>query len=275
MSYAISGKIAGVGMTFGHGVGRRHGFRGFGDAAGDYAAQMAAYQSDHSAWLSEKAAYDRAVQAFTAQSAGLNAGYSQAQQAYQRDLAAWQAESAARSAALVARSQQQTRNQVAKDRANAAAQAQGVILPPGYAGCVTQAQHDSWQQGCSTTNFAVRGLGADPTGSLCALALLPVCPAPLPLPAALRAQPTPPPTPAGIAPPAAIRPEPQPPGAPPTPPVLNTGPQPIPSSPSPTPPPPPASTKSAGILSNGLLLVALAGGGYLLYRSLKKPKAAA
>ncbi len=248
MSYSFAGKIAGLGLS-----------RGFGDAASDYAA-------DHAAWLNEKAAYDRAVQAFTAQSAALNAGYSQAQQAYQRDLAAWNNESATRAAQIVASGQQQLRNQVARDRANAAAKAAGVVLPAGYSGCVTQAQHDSWQANCLPMNMTVKGLGAaSPTGSFCALALLPVCqPAPA-LPAPLRPKPTPPAPPSSsLTPPPALRAE-------PLPPVLNTAPQTIPSSLTPAPAQGPK--KSAGLLSNGLILIVLAGGSYALYRTLRKPKA--
>lgn len=266
MSYAqtnaYSGKIAGLGYGS---------LRGLGDAA---------YDADHALWLQQKAAYDKAVAAYAGMSAGQASSYAAANAGYQRDLAAWNAEATAHTAAVVARQQQQLRNQRALDSANAAARAQGVVTPPGYPGCVTQAQHNAWQSVCNTVNTAVKGLGGDPTGSQCALALLPVCPAPLPAIAPLRPKPPPPEPLPTIIPPAALRPEPQPSSATTptpssaTPPVLNTGPQSIPSNvPSSTSLPPPAS-KSGGLLSNGLLVVVLAGTGYALYRTFKKPKAA-
>lgn len=287
MSYveAYSGKIAGYGRLTLHGLG---------DAA--YDAAVAAYNADHTLWLQQKAAYDQAVAAYAGQSAGQSAEYSIAQGGYQRDLTAWNSESAARTAAVVARSQQQVSNQRLLDNANAAARAAGVVTPAGYPGCVTQAQHNSWQAICNTVNAPVKGLGADPTGPACALALLPVCIPALPAIAPLRPKPVPPAPPPTLIPPAAIRPEPQPPPAPApsaqptptptgptpypsspsnTPPVLNTGPQPIPSLvPTASPPPTPPS-KSGGLISNGLLVVVLAAGGYALYRTFKKPKAAA
>ncbi len=263
MSYAraiaYSGKIAGLGY-----------FRGLGDAA---------YDADHALWLQQKAAYDQAVAAFAGQSAGQSSSYAAANAGYQRDLAAWTQESAARVAAVVARQQQQLRNQHAQDNANAAARAAGVVTPPGYPGCVSQSQHNAWQAVCNTVNAPVKGLGADPTGPACALALLPVCPPPLPAIAPLRPKPL-------LTPPAPLRPEPRPPPAPGsptyvavpkpapgTPPVLNTGPQSIPQN-VPSASPAPAS-KSGGLLSNGLLVVVLAGTGYALYRTFRKPKAAA
>ena len=268
MSYQLAGKIAGLGR-----------FRSLGDTT-----------SDHAAWLQEKAAYDKTVAAYAAQSAGQQAGYSMAQAGYLRDLTAWNNEASARSAALVAIQKQQLQNQQAQDRGNAAARAAGVVTPAGYSGCVSQAQHNSWQAACNTVNTTVKGLGADPTGPLCALALLPVCASPIPYPPPLRPKPIPPTPPPALAPPRPLRPEPLPPAThppvvatpafAPTPashplPVLNTAPQPIPSS-LPTPAPTPAApTKSGGLLSNGLLLVVLGGTGYLLYRTFKKPKAAA
>lgn len=243
MSYAYSGKIAGIGRL-----------GGLGDAASDYAA-------DHAAWLQEKAAFDNAVAAYAAQSAGASAGYAAQQGNYQRDLASWKSEQAAHTAAVLARSKQQLINQKALDAANASARAAGAVIPAGYPGCVAQAQHDNWQQQCLAMSQTVRGLGADPTGSACALALLPVCPPALAALAPLRPQPTPPVQPALGPPPAPLRPEPQPPAATP-------GGALAPATPA-------AATKSAGMLSNGLILVVVAVGGYALYRTFKKPKAAA
>ncbi len=246
-------------------TGRRSGFKGFG--AYDYAA-------DHAAWLQEKAAAEKAGMAYAAASAGAAASYSSNLASYNANLANWNKLQAAYAAAIVARSQQQLKNQQVRDAANAAARAKGAVTPAGYPGCVTQAQHDSWQASCAWSGTTVKGLGADPTGSFCALAALPVCTPAIPMPVSPGPKPVPPPPPVVQAPvPPALRPEPQPPAA--TPPVLNTTPQQIPSSaPSPTPPTPALPTKSAGLLKNGLILIVLAGGGYALYRTFKKPKAA-
>jgi hypothetical protein len=229
-------------------------------------AGLGDYASDHAAWLQEKAGHDNAVAAYAAQSAGAAAGYASQLASYQRDLAAWKAEQAARAAAFVARTQQQLKNQRALDQANAAARAAGAVTPAGYPGCVSQAQHDNWQQTCSAMSQTVRGLGADPTGSACALALLPVCPPALPAIAPLRPQPTPPAQPVLGPPPGDLRPEPMPPASAPVPAITPGSPGPITTTPT---------KKSAGMLSNGLILVVVAVGGYALYRTFKKPKAAA
>ena len=268
MSYAqtnaYSGKIAGLGYGA---------FRGLGDAA---------YDADHALWVQQKAAYDKAMAAYAGMSAGAGASYGIALSNYNRDLTAWNQEATAHTAAVVASQQQKLRNQRVLDNANAAARAAGVVTPAGYPGCVTQAQHNGWQADCSAWSAPVKGLGAAaaPSGPACALALLPVCPSPLPAIAPLRPKPTPPAPPPALTPPAPLRPEPKPPtpaaphSSPGKPPVLNTGPQSIPSNvPSSAPSPAPAS-KSGGLLSNGLLVVVLAGTGYALYRTFKKPKAA-
>lgn len=262
MSYAYAGKIAGLGA-----------FRGFGDAAYDQA--YAAYQADHALWVQQKTAHDNAVQAYAAAASGVAAGNASAQAAYQRDLAAWNTEATGRAAAAAAATQQQMRLDQQAAQANAAAAAAGAVFPAGYAGCVTQAQHNGWQSACSALNTTVKGLGADPTGPSCALALLPVCGPRLPMPAPLRPQPQPP-TPQGlpVAPPVPLRPEPQPPVASAVP-NSPLGPDPGTAITSPAPSlAPPTPTKSAGLIKNGLILVVLAGGGYALYRTFKKPRAA-
>lgn len=276
MSYAFSGKLAG--------------FRGFGDSASDYAAAVAAYNTDHAAWLNEKSAYDKAVQAFQGMSAGASSSYAAAQAGYNQQLIQWNALATARTAQVVAASKQQVANGKIISAANTAARAAGAVTPAGYPGCVSQAQHNAWQSTCDALR-SVKGLGGDPTGPACALALLPVCLPAVAMPAALPPKPTPPLAPVMPSPPAPLRPEPQPPAQPApaptpapqssTPPVLNTGPQLIPSSTptitsttAPASASTPAPTKSGGLLSNGLLLVVLAGGGYALYRTFKKPKAA-
>lgn len=277
MSYAISGKIAGLGSS-------RRSFRGFGDASSDYASALAAYQADHAAWLKEKTAHDNAILGNAAQSAGAASSYASA-------LASWNAASAARAAQVAAAQRQQLAIQVAASRATTAARAAGVVTPPDYPGCVSQAQHSSWQAACAAISTTVKGLGADPTGPFCALALLPVCQPPVAMPPPLPPPPTLPSV--QLTPVPALRPEPQPPAPPP---VATTAPAPSPlpqatpfqnsplgpapisvidpgSSSSPTPITPPPS-KSAGLIKNGLILVVLAGGGYALYRTFRKPRAA-
>lgn len=253
---------------------------GLGDAA--YDAALAAYQVAHETWQRQMLDYQNTQGNYQL---SLNA-YNQSLAAYQADLARWTAEVAAYNAAYNAIANQGRTAQMAAaaQQASAIALYPGVVIPAGYAGCVSQAQHNAWQSQCDAIS-SVRGLGADPTGPACGLALLPVCaPAPL-LPAAVRPRPQPP-APFSVPAPVSPGPEPQPP-TPPPPSALGPPPQQIPPpsvtqdpysdttpllTPSPTPA---ATTASAGILSNGLLLVALAGGGYLLYRSLKKPKASA
>lgn len=250
MSYVSTGRPA-------------RGFRGFGDAASDYAA-------NHAAWLREKAAYDLAAMGFAAASAAASSGYA-------ASLASWNAQSTARAAAVAAQQRQLLANQTAMSRANIAARAAGAVTPADYSGCVSQAQHDSWVASCSFVSQTVKGLGADPTGSPCALALLPVCPPPVAAVPPLGPRPVqpPPPTPPAILQ-TTLRPEPAPPGATaPTPPVLNTAPQSIPSNVPTLTTTSAAPSKSGGLLSNGLIVVVLAAGGYALYRTFKKPKAAA
>ncbi len=268
MSYAFSGKLAGL-----------------GDASSAYAGAMVAYQNDHAAWLTEKAAYDRAVQGFAANSAGQASSYASGMAAYQHDLALWNAALAARARAVALAQSQQRAIDVARDRANTAARAAGVVLPAGYHGCASQAQHNAWQADCARLSEPVKGLGADPTGPACALALLPVCQPAVPMPGALPPAPVPPAKPPPLTPPPTLRPEPQPPQPPPASssvPQPQTGPF---SVPTPTtastipgdrgPSPDPASdpSKSAGLIKNGLILVVLAVGGYAAYRTFKKPKA--
>jgi hypothetical protein len=272
MSYAYAGKIAGLGAL------------GLGD-----------YASDHAAWLQEKAAYTLAVQAFQGATIGQASNYAAAVAGYNRDLAAYNQALAAYAAASQAALRQQLANIKAYAAQNAQAKAAGAVIPAGYPGCVTQAQHDAWQNSCTASNSAwantsVRGLGAVPTGPACALALLPVCQQMPPLPS-VPPKPTPPAQPAPLTPPAPLRPEPQPPATVTAPrPVLTSSPSaPAPAvpfqnsplgpdpnaslTPASTPTPPPAS-KSAGLIKNGLILVVLAGGGYALYRTFRKKKAA-
>lgn len=257
-----------------------YGLRGLGDA-------MIDYQTDHARWLIEQAAYSSALANYNATVQQLKTAYALAVSHYGLDLARWKTEASAYNTALT-NYQNAGRAQQMGYAANQAALAQqGIVIPAGYPGCVTQAQHDAWVSTCNQLN-SVKGLGALPTGPECLLAQLSVCGPGAAPPPALRAQPLPPAAPTYPAPPPGLRPEPQPPPAPTSSTVPLPAPTPasstLPNPPSvitptyqstvPLPAPAPASTKSAGLFSNGLLLVVLAGGGYALYRTFKKPKAA-
>ncbi len=263
------------------------GFRGFGDAASDYAL-------DHARWVAEKSAYDTAYNNWQATTNQLKTAYALALTHYQLDLARWKAEASAYNTAVV-NYQNALRAQQMGYAANQAALAkQGVVIPAGYPGCVTQAQHDAWQSICNqlTSVKGLGALGAAPSGPECLLAQLSVCGSMPPPPPALRAQPQAPASPSYPAPPPGVRPEPQAPPppipAPIPPPIATTIPLQTPT-PTSTPNTPSvltptyqstipaststvASTRSGGLLSNGLLLIVLAGGGYALYRTFRKPK---
>lgn len=283
MSYALSGKIIGY---------RRgaFGYAGLGDAA--YDAALQAYNVDHTQWAIDKQAYDQAMAAWQQQASAAANAYTQAMQIYQMNMAQWQVEAAQYPGLQSAYENQLRTNQMVYgiSQNSVLAQYPAIVIPAGYSGCVTQAQHDAWQKSCDAQR-SVKGLGAVPTGPDCGLALLPVCAAPIPAPPPLRAKPIAPATPNPPLPPAPIRPEPQPPTPPPVTVTPAPTPTPVPTPPSvltpsytvpdPLPVPPPsttptqAKTASAGLLSNGLLLVVLVGSSYALYRTFKKPKKAA
>lgn len=282
MSYAMAGKIVGY---------RRNAFAGLGDAA--YDAALQAYNVDHAQWAIDKQNFDQATAAWQAQLNQQNAVYNAAFQAYMADSAKWRTEQATYTAQLNAYQHppMQAAPTYGFQQQAALTQYPSIVIPAGYAGCVTQAQHDAWAATCAQQQ-SVKGLGAVPTGPACGLALLPVCVPPPPArvpPAPLRAQPQAPMQPSPPMGPAPLRPEPQPPAPPaavPPPPVAQ---QPVPppsvitpsytadslvpvpasTTPAPSTTPKPA---GAGLISNGLIILVLAGGSYALYRTFKKPK---
>lgn len=257
--------------------------RGLGDAAYDQA--YAQYLKDHAAW--EQAGY-----AYTSAFASWAAGEGQKDKDYAAAVAAY---NAAHAADLAAAASWPALKQ--------SLQAQGVVFPSSFRGCVTQAQHDAWQRECDQFS-TVKGIGlvaaprsltaastvqGIPTGNPCLLAQIPVCRPITFVPHRAAAAPRP-------APPG---PEPQPPAKPATPPPTTVvvqqqipTPRPTTSIPNPTAitpggssipvapttsstVPAQASTKTGGMLSSGLILLVLAGGGYALYRTFKKPRASA
>ena len=229
--------------------------RGLGDAS--YDAALAAYQKAHALWVLQTNAYNRNMQGWQAGEAAKAAAYASASAAYAAQQAGWK----------------KIQQQLA---------AQGVYFQSDFMGCVYPAQLNAWKTQCANQQAAaaVKGLGAsNPSGPVCLLAQLPECPdTPIPLPVPPVAAPKP------VAP----GPEPQPPTPPPVtstptsttlPPPVVVSPPVTSSGPTTTPDPvisttPTASTKSGGLLSSGLILLVVAGGGYAIYRTLKKPKAA-
>lgn len=239
------------------------------------------YATDHAQWLREKSAYDQAYAAWTATMNQLSSAYSQAMAAYNAALAKYNADVGTYRAKLAGYQSNEGAQRSRQQAAMAAIKKQypDVVFPAGFAGCVTQAEHDAHVANCSFRS-TIKGLGATPSGNACGLAMLPVCPPPLTPPVWPGNPPVPPGKPVMPAGPAPLRPEPQsPPPASLTlpPPVQSVNPPPS-SSGGPTltktPTTTAASAASGGLLSNGLILVVLAGGSYALYRTLRKPKAA-
>lgn len=239
---------------------------------GDYTADMNAYRlaalhyrQAVAAYPALKAKYDAAMVDYAAAVKQLQAGYDAAGVAWSKQFAAIRDANTTKSAAI--------------------AKSYGLSLPNSYylsGACLTQEQHNAYAQKCSTT---VKGLGSsDPD---CGYKLLPVCAFPAhpgsptypkqPVAPAVPVAPTMPtapavttpvvttpvvttkPTTAPIAVPVVIPQTPQQVDEP-----VTTDLTPVAQEP-----------KQAGMLSNGLLLVALGIGGYLIYRTVKKPKAAA
>lgn len=228
-------------------------------AAAASASACASYAADLAKWQNEQSAFISAVSARAAAMATATKAYQSAMQAYQSAVAGQQAGYAQQAAVVAARFK--------------------VTLPAGTPSCVPQATHDSAAQACYVRSSGIKGLGAFSWSSIdaCVLAALPVCakpptaptaPAPLPMPT-LRAKPT---MPAGCTTGTAA-----PVSAPaPTIAAPPTAPSPVPSADTPLPILAPASMLPAETKSGaGLLIVALigaAGIGYLILRK-KKPAA--
>ncbi len=264
------------------------GLRGLGDYASDltaYKVAYAAYQKDYAAWVAEKKQYDADLAAWGHSVAVAQAKYKVKLAAYKKDLAAWNIEYGAYQIALNAWDvvfAGYKRDNTSRSLTIAAAY--GLSLPQSYydtGACLPQSSHDSYASRCVT----VKGLGRyGGLGSLdadCGMSKLPVCQfGPMPT---LRSQPVEPKAPVVPAKPT-LRAQPVEPTAPATPPPSATvpsggggqaAPGPAPDG-SGTPGPSLApSNQSGGMIRNGLLLVAVLGGGYLVYRTIKKPKAAA
>jgi hypothetical protein len=261
------------------------GLRGLGDYATDYAAYKHAaslYELDYKKWVLERAKYNAALAAYNTKVANLTAAYGTDMAAYNRDKADWDKEYAAYQLAMqswLTNFANYKRDNVT--RAQAIAKAYGLTLSQVFydnGACLTQAEHDAYARSCTTVRGLgyLRGLGSsDPD---CGWKAMPVCQfGPQPT---LRAQPTLPSAPVYPKKPT-LRPVPVAPLAP-TPPSggsQTTTPASV-SLPSPGPdssltPAAPDEPKQANVLMGGLIVAAVLGGGYLVYRTLRKPKAQA
>jgi len=269
---------------------------------GDYAADLAAYklkllkyQRAMVDWNALKKKYDAAVIAYANTVSSIDASYASEQSAYQQDKAAWDKEYVTYLFAV--KSWRNACDQIKASNAQRAltiAQGYGIAVPlpswfvkQGY--CLSQAQIDSYAKQCVT----VKGLGYAGLGSNdpdCGWKRMPLCA--FPAKPAIRAEPAPPTAPKYPAKPT-LAAQPVAPGAAPTPPAATTPdgggytttktPGPGKLSPSLVPVPDPATVPepiadpnaNGGMMRNGLILVALGVGGYLVYRTLRKPKAQA
>lgn len=253
---------------------------GFG--LGDYAADLATYNKaftawkvDHLKWLLDKSLYTTKLAKYNQTVKDIETEYSMNMAAYNAALSDYYTVFAGVKRGYT-------------DRSRTVDQAYSLQLPKSYydgLACLTQAEHDAYARNCQT----VKGLGRWGLGSNdpdCGYAKLPICAYPTkPEPPTRGTYPTKP----------TLRAEPQAPTAPAAAPVVTT----TPSTPTYTPPssssgggggggggaPVPSPTpdtpvlvappqKQANVIMNGLIIVAVLGGGYLVYRTLKKPKAA-
>lgn len=263
---------------------------------GDYAADLAAYKTAlqkyevaNKVWHNDKKKYDAAMASYLQQVKTRDALYAGAVKKYNADKAAWDSDKASYDVAMNAWGRAFSETRAANTtKAKQIAQTFKLNLPQSFfdaGACISAADKAYWQKNCTV----VKGLGIVSYGDACGMLRLPVCSfADKPT---LRAAPTPPRKPVYPAMPT-LRAAPTPPvapTAPPSVPVVVTTPvvtTPTPSSPSvpgpslPNPTPeettiPYEEPKQANVLMGGLLLVAVLGGGYLVYRTLKKPKAQA
>lgn len=260
------------------------GVRGLGDYAADLEAwkkEQAYYQADYKRWAAEKAKYDVAIADYNRAMSGMAGSYASAHARYLNDKGQWDNEYKTYIVAIQAYNAQMNSIRAQnKAKAQQVAKSYGLSLPSSFLNgdaCITQAQKDAYMKACRTNT--VKGLGS--VSSDCGMAALAVCS--FPAKPTLRAmpqepvKPTPPPRPT-------LRAQPTPPTTPkPTPPaVVTTTPTSTPTTtPTSTPSQPittdltPEDGKQANLVMGGLIVAAVLGGGYLVYRTLKKPKAQA
>ncbi len=268
----------------------------WGVGLGDYAAEKAAYdkaysqwKTNHLLWENERHYYEVNLARYNTAVAAATAAYSKALTAYKFSKAAWDAEYAEYLKKIdIYNAQYAGIKRDNTTKSLSIARSSGITLPQSYwdrGACLTQAEHDNYVRTCSTVKGLMgTGLGsADPN---CAYKLLPVCA--FPAKPTIRAQPQPPTGVVLPTMPKPLRAEPKPPTPPATQPVTTTttssggggggGGSPVttldPNVPT-VPEETPQDDSRRGMIMNGLILVAVLGGGYLVYRTLKKPKAQA
>lgn len=264
---------------------------------GDYAADLSAYKGAYrkweianKIWQSDKKKYDAAMASYLSAVKTIDALYAGAVKKYNADKAAWDSDAQTYAVAMNAWGRAFSEAKAANTaKAKQIAVTFKLNLPQSFfdaGACISAADKAYWQKHCTV----VKGLGIVSYGDACGMLRLPVCSfADKPT---LRKQPTPPRAPVYPTKPM-LRAQPVAPTAPTAPPVttpvVTTTPvlTPIPTSPSvpgpslpnPTPEetttPTPDEPKQANVLMGGLLIVAVLGGGYLVYRTLRKPKAQA
>lgn len=256
----------------------------FGAALGDYAADLAtyqkaqkAYQLDMLQWRRDKTVFDAASAAYAKKVANITAGYGADVSEYGRNKNQWDKDYAVYVLALDAWNAAFSNSKRSNtERALTIAKSYGLNLPQSFydnGACLTQSAHDAYARQCTTVKGLGRGLGS--LDSDCGMKALPVCQ--FGAKPTLRLPPTPPSKPSYPSKPT-LRAMPIAPMAP-TPPAGGSGggsstPN-VPVSVSTPESALPEDTKQSGMLMNGLVIVAVAAGGYLIYRTLRKPKAQA
>lgn len=260
------------------------GLRGLGDYDADlkqWRLDQLSYQQNLARWQVEKANYDKAMVDYNRAMSSISGSYASAKAQYDAAKAQWDADYNTYAAAMAAWNSQAAAIR-AQNRAKSeqVAKSYGISLPSSFLNgdaCITQAQKDAYMKACrSGTVKGLVGLGS--SSSDCAWAALPVCS--FPAKPTLRAAPQPPAKPTFPAKPT-LRAQPSPPTTPkPTPPAVTTTPTTTPDgggSPITTDLTPTTHDdgKQANLVMGGLIVAAVLGGGYLVYRTLKKPKAQA
>jgi len=266
---------------------------GLGDWSSDNAAYQA-YLADLDKWNKEKAAYDYATVRWAEVTSAMDKDYARALSFYAYNKSQYDQRYAAYLKSLDTYNTQYAGIKRSNtEQSIARTKGYGITLPQGYfdaGACITQAQQTAYARGCQTVKGLGR-LGLGSSDSDCAMSKLPICAYP-PKPTFTLKAPVPPPPlvypakPTLRAPPTLVANPGSPPVTTTTPTTPGGGriytqlPKQIPnttSAPDPGPGPDlvPEEPKQAGMLMNGLILVAVLGGGYLVYRTLKKPKAQA
>lgn len=253
---------------------------------GDYAADLAAYKVDYDKWRIERLQYTNAVKTRDTLIKKIDDTYNAALAAYVADKAAWDKEYAAYLVAAKSwNANFEAKKKANTERAMVIAQAHGLNLSQAFysqGACLSQAEHDAAARNCTTVKGLGRAFGLSGSDVDCGLKKLPVCDfGPYPT---VRAQPKAPSKPAYPAVPM-LRAEPVAPVAPPPAVVTKTTktltqtpssvPVTVPTQPVPNEALTPEESKHSNVLMNGLIVVAVLGGGYLVWRTLKKPKAQA